>query len=428
MKYLIKNGNVVDPSIGLNKELDILIEDGMITEISDSIEENKADKVYHVKGCVVAPGFVDLHAHLREPGGERAETIETGAMSAMNGGFTHICAMPNTSPCMDNAAIISLVLDKAKTAGYAEVLPVGAVSKKREGKELASIGEMVEKGIVAVSDDGLPVATSDLVKKALEYCIPFGIPLMEHAEDLTLTKKAVMNEGFYSTKLGLRGIPSIAEDIIVARDIIVNSYVKGWLHIQHLSTEYSLNLVREAKNRGERVTCEVTPHHLFLNDSYLESFDTNYIMKPPLRSENDRLALIEGIKDGTIDAIATDHAPHPNEYKNCEIDIAAFGIIGFETAIPVILDLLHHKHGISIKRIVELMSINPAKIVKLEEGRIMEGKKADLTIFNPDKEVIINPSYFKSKARNTPFKGLKLKGSPVLTVLGERVVECKVGD
>ena len=428
MKYLIKNGNVIDPSIGLNKKLDILIEDGVITEISDSIDERKGDKVYNVNGSIVAPGFVDLHSHLREPGGERAETIETGTMSAMNGGFTHICAMPNTSPCMDNAAIISLVLDKAKDAGYAEVLPVGAVSKNREGKELASIGEMVKKGIVGVSDDGLPVATSDLVKKALEYCLPFDIPLMEHPEDLTLTKKGVMNEGFYSTKLGLRGIPSIAEDIIVARDIIVNSYVKGWLHIQHLSTEYSLNLVREAKSRGERITCEVAPHHLFLNDSYLESFDANYIMKPPLRSEKDRLALIEGIKDGTIDAIATDHAPHPNEHKNCEIDIAAFGIIGFETAIPVVLDLLYHRHGISMERIIELMSINPARIVKLEEGRVMEGKKADLTVFNPDKEVIINPEYFKSKARNTPFKGLKLKGTPVLSVFGKRVVECRVGD
>ncbi len=428
MKYLIKNGQVVDPSIGLNKKLDILVEDGVIAEISESIDELKADKVYDVKGCVVAPGFVDLHAHLREPGGERAETIETGTMSAMNGGFTHVCAMPNTSPCMDNAAIISLVLDKAKSAGYAEVLPVGAVSKKREGKELASIGEMVQKGIVAVSDDGLPVSTSDLVKKALEYCIPFDIPLMEHAEDLTLTKKAVMNEGFYSTKLGLKGMPSIAEDIIVARDIIVNSYVKGWLHIQHLSTEFSLNLVREAKNRGEKVTCEVTPHHLFLNDSYLDLFDTNYIMKPPLRSEKDRVALIEGIKDGTIDAIATDHAPHPNEHKNCEIDIAAFGIIGFETAIPVIIDILYHRHGISIERIVELMSINPARIVKLEDGRIMEGKRADITVFNTEKEVKINPDYFKSKARNTPFKGLTLKGMPVLTILNERVVECKIGD
>ncbi len=428
MKYLIKNGRVIDTSIGLNKNLDILIEDGVITEISDFIDESKADKVYDVKNCIVAPGFVDLHAHLREPGGERAETIETGTMAAMNGGFTHVCAMPNTSPCMDNSAIISLVLDKAKSANYAEVLPVGAVSKNREGKELASIGSMVQKGIVGISDDGYPVSTSDLVRKALEYCIPFDIPLMEHAEDLTLTKKAVMNEGFYSTKLGLRGMPSIAEDIIVARDIIVNSYVKGWLHIQHLSTEYSLNLVREAKNRGERVTCEVTPHHLFLNDSYLESFDTNYIMKPPLRNEKDRLALIEGIKDGTIDAIATDHAPHPNEHKNCEIDIAAFGIIGFETALPVILDLLYHKHGVSLDRIVDLMSVNPAKIVKLEEGRIMEGKKADITVFNPDKEVVINPEYFKSKARNTPFKGLKLKGCPVLTVFGDRVFECKVGD
>ncbi len=428
MKYLIKNGQVMDPSIGLNKKADLLIEDGKIVNISEAIDEREADKVYDVKDCIVAPGFIDLHAHLREPGGERAETIETGVMSAMNGGFTHVTAMPNTSPCMDNAAIISLVLDKAAATGYAEVLPVGAVSKNREGKELASIGSMVKKGIVAVSDDGSPVATSDLVKKALEYCIPFDIPLMEHAEDLTLTKKAVMNEGFYSTKLGLRGMPSIAEDIIVARDIIVNSYVKGWLHIQHLSTEYSLNLVREAKNRGERVTCEVTPHHLFLNDSYLESFDTNYIMKPPLRSEKDRLALIEGIKDGTIDAIATDHAPHPNEFKNCEIDIAAFGIIGFETAIPVVVDLLYHKHGIPMERIIELLSVNPAKIVKIGEGRITVGQKADLTIFNPNKEITINPDYFKSKARNTPFKGLTLKGCPVLTVFGERVVECKIGD
>ena len=427
MNLLIKNGHIINPDSGIDKIMDVLIVDGRVERIDVNLDESSVDKVIDATGMYVAPGFVDSHAHLREPGNERAETIESGCKSAMNGGFTTVTAMPNTNPCMDNAAIVSLVREKAHRAGYAKVCPVGAVSKGRGGQELAAIGEMVREGIVAVSDDGSPVATAELMKKALEYCQLFGIPVMEHAEEPTLTKGAVMNEGFMSTKLGLKGMPTVAEDIIVSRDIILNRYVNGWLHVSHISSGYSLDLVRQAKGRGERVTAEVTPHHLFFNDGELESFDTNFIMKPPVRVEADRLSMIEGIKDGTIDCIGTDHAPHPHEHKNCEIDICAFGIIGFETAIPAVLDMLYHKHNISLKRIVECMSTNPAKIIGMKDDRLRAGAKADITIFSTDREIVIDPERFKSRSRNTPFKGLKLKGAPEYTIRGTRVVKCDVG-
>jgi len=428
MKLVIKNGRVVNPSKNIDKKMDILIEDGIIKQIASLIKEEDGDKVLDATDMIIAPGFIDIHAHLREPGGERAETIETGTWSAVNGGFTAVAAMPNTNPCMDNAAIVSLVREKAKRAGYAKVLPVGAVSKKRESKELANIGEMVGEGIIAISDDGSAVATAEMIKKALEYCKPFGIPVMEHAEDHSLTKGAVINESYMSTKLGLKGMPSIAEDIIVARDIMVNKQVGSWIHIAHLSSEYSLKIIKDAKSRGEKVTCDVTPHHLFLNDEVLNDFNTNHIMKPPLRKESDRIAMIEGIKDGTIDCIATDHAPHPLEFKNCEIDICAFGIIGFETSIPIIIDLLHHKHKVPISRIVELMAINPSKIAGIEENRLKEGAVADLTIFSPNKEVVIDSSMFKSRARNTPFNGQKFMGRPEYTIMKDKVFTCKVGE
>lgn len=428
MNLLIKNGRVINPDSDTDKVLDVLIVDGKIEQIDVNLDESAVDKVIDASNMVVAPGFVDAHAHLREPGNERAETIESGCKSAMNGGFTTVTAMPNTNPCMDNAAIVSLVREKAHRTGYAKVCPVGAVSKGRAGQELAAIGEMFKEGIVAVSDDGSPVSTAELMEKALEYCQLFGIPLMEHAEELTLTKSAVMNEGFMSAKLGLKGMPTIAEDIIVSRDIIVNGYVGGWLHISHLSSSNSLDMVRRAKDRGERVTSEVAPHHLFFNDTELETFDTSFIMKPPIRIEADRLAMIEGIKDGSIDCIATDHAPHPHEHKNCEIDICAFGIIGFETAIPAVLDMLHHQHGIPLKRIVECMSTNPAKIIGMQNDRLRVGAKADITIFSTDREIVIDPEKFKSRSRNTPFKGLKLKGSPEYAIRGTRVVKCEVGN
>ncbi len=427
MNLLIKNGHVINPDSGIDKTLDILIVDGRINRIDVNLDESLAEKIIDATGMVVAPGFVDAHAHLREPGNERAETIETGCKAAMNGGFTTVTAMPNTNPCMDNAAIVSLVREKANRAGYAKVCPVGAVSKGRAGRELAAIGEMVREGIVAVSDDGNPVATAELMRKALEYCQLFGIPVMEHAEELTLTRGAVMNEGFISAKLGLKGIPPVAEDIIVSRDIILNRYVRGWLHISHLSSGVSLDMVRRAKDRGEHVTAELTPHHLFFNDTELESFDTNFIMKPPIRIEADRLAMIEGVRDGTIDCIATDHAPHPHEHKNCEIDICAFGIIGFETAIPAVLDVLYHRNDIPLKRIVECMSTNPAKIIGLKDDRLRPGVEADITIFSTDREVQIDSKRFKSRSRNTPFHQLKLKGCPEYTIRGTRIVKCDIG-
>jgi len=428
MNLLIKNGHVINPDSGLDKVLDILIVDGRVEQIDVNLDESTVDKVIDATGMIVGQGYVDAHAHLREPGNERAETMESGCKSAMNGGFTTVTAMPNTNPCMDNAAIVALVREKAQRAGYAKVCPVGAVSKSRAGHELAAIGEMVQEGIVAISDDGNPVATSELLRKALEYSLLFGIPLMEHAEELTLTRGAVMNEDFMSTKLGLKGMPTVAEDIIVSRDIILNRYVKAWLHISHLSSAYSLDMVRRAKDRGEHVTTEVTPHHLFFNDTALETFDTNFIMKPPIRIEADRLAMIEGVKDGTIDCIATDHAPHPHEHKKCEIDICAFGIIGFETAIPAVLDSLYHQHNVPLKRIVECMSTNPAKIIGMKDDRLRVGKKADITIFSTDREIVIDPEKFKSRSRNTPFKCLKLKGSPEYAIRGTRVVKCDVGE
>ncbi len=428
MKLIIKNGRVINPASETDAMLDVLIEDGVVREIGENLDPAGVEQVIDAKDMVVAPGFVDVHAHLREPGNERAETIESGARAAMNGGFTTVTAMPNTNPCMDNAAIVSLTLDKANRAGYARVCPVGAVSKKREGKELAAIGEMVQEGIVAVSDDGSAVATAELMKKAMEYCLLFDIPVMEHAEDCSLTRNACMNESDISTRMGLKGMPGAAEDIIVARDIILNRQVGGWLHVSHLSTRYSLDLVRAARARGEKVTSEVTPHHLYFNDEALLSFDTNLIMKPPIRREEDRKAMVEGIKDGSIDCIAADHAPHPHEHKNCEIDICAFGIIGFETSIAVTLETLLHRNDVPLKRIVECMSTNPAGIIGLEADRLKEGSVADITVFSPDRTVTIDPERFQSRSRNTPFGGLTFKGRPEYAIRGSRVVKCDVGD
>lgn len=427
MKLIIKNGQVINPAADVDGVMDIRIEDGIVTEMGAGLEPGDAD-VIDATGMVVAPGFVDIHAHLREPGNERAETVESGVKAAMNGGFTTVTAMPNTNPCMDNAGVVTLVLDKARRAGYARVCPVGAVSKNREGREMAAIGEMVHEGIVAISDDGSAVASAEIMKKALEYCRLFDIPVMEHAEDASLTRGATMTEGTMSTRLGLKGMPTAAEDIIVARDIILNRQVGGWLHISHLSTAYSLDLIRAARSRGERVTCEVTPHHLYFNDGALASFDTNLIMKPPIRGESDRVAMIEGIKDGSIDCIAADHAPHPHEHKNCEIDICAFGIIGFETSIPVVLDLLVHQNGISVKRIVELMATNPGRIIGLPEDRLQVDGEADITVFSPEKEVTIDAGRFQSRSRNTPFNGITFKGRPEYCIRGTRVVRCDIGN
>ncbi len=424
-RALIQGGRLVDPSQGLDGRLDLLIEDGVVARIDERIEPLEGVEPFDATGLVVSPGLIDIHVHLREPGFEYKETVQTGTRAAAAGGFTSVACMANTDPVHDNRSVTGHILSEAERWGYARVYPIGAISKGLLGVELAEIGEMVNAGAVAVSDDGKPVMNAELMRRALLYAQHFGIPVIQHAEDLHLSGKGVMHEGEWSTRLGLEGIPGSAEDVMVARDLILLEDSGGRYHVAHLSTARSLELVRRAKAKGIPVTCEVTPHHLVLTDEEVAktSFSTQTKMKPPLRSERDRVAMIEGLVDGTIDAIASDHAPHHADEKEVEYNCAPFGILGLETTLPLCLTRLVHAGVISLSRFVELLTIGPAKALNLPVGSLAPGKPADVTIFDPDREVVIEPESFRSKSRNTPFGGWKLKGAPVATFLsGRRVV------
>ncbi len=382
-----------------------------------------ADEYIDADGCFVTPGFIDMHVHLREPGEESKETIETGSRAAVAGGFTTIACMPNTHPVIDTVSTVKFIYLEAQRVGLAHVLPIGAVSRQRKGKELADIGDLVSAGIVGVSDDGSPVENPSLMMRALEYTKMFGIPVINHCEDVRLTNDGVMNDGFYSTKLGLRGIPSACEDVMIARDIILAEYTGGRVHIAHISTARAVDLIREAKRRGVHVTCEVTPHHLTLTDAALCDYDTRYKMNPPLRTENDKAALIEGLKDGTIDAIATDHAPHTNTDKDVEFDYAANGVIGLETALPVLYEKLCMTNTLPLDRLIELLSPAPAKILGLKtKGTLSEGADADITIWCADNEYTLDVDSFYSKARNTPFDGWNVHARVMYTLCNGRIV------
>jgi dihydroorotase len=422
---LVHGGRIVDPSQDLDGSYDLLIEDGAVARIDGRIQKPKGAETIDASGLVVTPGLIDIHVHLREPGQEYKETVRTGTLAAAAGGFTAVACMANTVPVNDNRSVTEHILLEARRSGFARVHPIGAISKGMKGEELAEIGDMVAAGAAAVSDDGLPVMSAELMRRALLYAQHYDIPVIQHAEDLTLTGKGVMHEGEWSTRLGLIGIPGSAEDVMVARDLILTEDTQGRYHVAHLSTARSLDLVRLGRSRGLRVTCEVAPHHLILTDEEVAKtgFSTHCKMKPPLRSERDRAALIQGLVDGTVDCIASDHAPHHRDEKDVEFDKAPFGILGLETTLSLCLDRFVHEGLLSLPRLVELLSTGPARVLGIPGGTLKPGSVADVSIFDLDGEVTIAAAGFRSKSRNTPFDGWKLRGRPVATVVEGRKVE-----
>jgi len=428
MRLLLKGARVIDPASGVDGARDILIEDGVIALVDRDIPPAETGHTAIVDlgpSLVVCPGFIDMHVHLREPGYEHKETVATGAAAAVAGGFTAVACMPNTNPVNDSASVTRFILKQAAEAGLARVYPIGAVSKGSDGKELAEMADMRDAGCVAFSDDGRPVATALLMRRALEYAGMLGLAVIDHCEDKTLAGEGVAHEGFHASQLGLRGIPSAAEDVMVQRDIVLAAMTGSHAHIAHLSTSGALLGVRAAKERGVRVTCEVAPHHFTLSDDRLLSplaYDTNLKMNPPLRHAHDREALIEGIRDGSVDVIATDHAPHHADDKTVEFDRASFGIVGLETAVSLGLDRLVHAGVISLTRLVELLSTNPARILRVPGGRLQPGDAADLTILAPDLGVTVSAAAFASKSRNTPFDGWALRGGVAATIVGGRAL------
>lgn len=420
---LIKNGRIIDPSQSLDARRDLLIRDGRVAEISESIDVPEVE-ILDAAGLIVAPGFIDLHVHFREPGAEYKETIESGARAAAAGGFTSVCCMPNTNPINDNSSVTSFIIERAKAAATVNVFPIGAITRESKGEELAEIGEMKAAGIVAISDDGKPVLDSGIMRRAMEYSIDFDLPVVDHCEDCCGAKNWSMHEGDYSALMGLKGLPGAAEDMHVSRDLLLAEMTGAHIHIAHISTAKSVEMVRQAKNRGVRVTCEVTPHHFTLTDEdvYRSGYDTNFKMAPPLRSRADLDAVLEGLRDGSIDAIATDHAPHHSNEKMLEFDRAPNGITGLETAVSLTLDRLVHRGIISLGRMIELLSVNPARIFKLDRGTLKPGSVADVTIFDPEKEVKIDLDMSRSKSRNSPYNEWELKGAPVTTIVGGQIV------
>jgi dihydroorotase len=419
---LLKGGRVVDPANGVDGTRDVLIEEGRIARVGRDLPPGAA-RVWEVpRGVVIAPGLIDMHVHLREPGQEHKETVATGTAAAVAGGFTAVACMPNTEPVNDQASITRFILQRAAEAGLARVYPIGAVSRGSQGEHLAELGDLRAAGCVAVSDDGRPVASAILMRRALEYAGMFGMPVIDHCEDPTLKGEGVAHEGFHAARLGLRGIPAVAEEIMVERDVTLAGFTGGRVHIAHLSTRGSLRAVRAGKDRGIRVTCEVTPHHFTLTDAALEGYDTNVKMNPPLREAADRDALVEGLADGSVDAIATDHAPHHYDEKHVEFDRAPFGIVGLETAVPLALDRLVHPGRIGLPRLVELLSVNPARILGVPGGSLAEGAPADVTLLAPDLSVTIDPAKLRSRSRNTPFGGWTLRGGVAATIVGGRVL------
>jgi len=419
-KYIIKGGRVIDPLQGIDEKLDILIDGDKIEALGHF--EKKEGEFVDVRNLVVCPGFIDMHTHLREPGREDEETIETGTKAAAKGGFTAVASMANTEPIIDNSGMIRFIKEKAERDGAVEVYPIGAVTKGQKGEELSEMFDMAKAGCCAFSDDGNPICSSYMMRKALEYSKIVDKTIIAHEEDLFLSKDGEMNEDFNSTKLGLKGIPTISESIMVARDIAILGFIGGNLHIAHLSTKQSLDMVRKAKKNRLSITAEVTPHHLSLVSSCLATYDTNLKMKPPLRTKEDVKALKMGLRDGTIDCIATDHAPHALFEKEMEFGSAPFGIIGLETALGIVCTELIQTGILSLKELIEKMSVNPARILGIEERTLKKGKDANITIFDPNKEWKVDVNNFVSKSTNSPYDGWKLKGYPVMTIVKGKIV------
>ena len=422
MKLLIKNGRLICPVQNIDDKKDIVIEDGVIKEIAASTPSEKHfDDVIDAAGMIVAPGLVDMHTHLREPGHEGAETIATGTLAGAAGGFTSLATMPNTHPVNDNPYVTAYIKTKAKEEGVIKVYPIGAITVGQEGAQLAEIGEMLKAGIVAVSDDGKCVMNSYVMRKAMDYCKQFNIPVIDHCEDTNLKGEGVMNEGYYSMKLGLRGIPGVSEEIMVSRDIALAHHTGCRTHIAHVSSAGSLRVISDAKQAGIPVTAEVTPHHLFMTEEDVANYDPNTKVSPPLRTQKDMKALRSALKTGIIDAIATDHAPHSAEKKDIEFQLSKSGMIGLETALSLCLKLVH-ENEISLMTLIRLMSTNPAKILGISGGSLEKGKPADIVIFNLNEEWTYNEDKILSKSKNTPLKNTKLKGKVKYTICEGKMV------
>jgi dihydroorotase len=418
---LIKGGRVIDPASATNILADVLIQDGMIAAVGADLEASGAH-VFDAGGLIVAPGFIDMHVHLREPGIEHAETIETGARAAAAGGFTSICCMPNTLPVNDSATVTSYIVERARKFAVTNVFPVGAITRNSAGEELSAIGSMKAAGIVAISDDGRPVMNARVMRRAMEFARSFDLPVIDHCEDLNLSAGGDMHEGYESVRLGLRGIPASSEDVMVARDILLAEVTGARFHVAHISTRNAMAMVAYAKQRGLPVTCEVTPHHFALTDAQMLAYDSNFKMKPPLRTACDTGAVVDGIVAGAVDAIATDHAPHPGSEKMQEFEKCPFGIIGLETALGLALEHLVHSGKIPLARLVALFTSGPARVLHLDRGTLAVGAPADVTIFSTDLRWTYDVNQSFSKSRNSPFDGHAFRGGPVATIVDGAVV------
>ena len=419
MALVVKFGRVVDPAQKIDDLLDVLIDGGRIVKLGKDL---RAEEVIDARGKVVCPGFIDMHTHLREPGREDEETIESGTSAAGAGGFTGVCCMANTSPINDNQAVTDFILHQAKAHAAVPVYPIGAITKDLKGEEMAEFADLKASGCVALSDDGRPVMNSNLMRRALEYAGMLHLPIIDHCEDLNLSGSGVMNEGFTSTRLGFRGIPAASEEVMVARDIILAELTGSAVHIAHVSTAGATRLIREAKSRGLKVSGEVAPHHFALSEEALDSFDPNLKMNPPLRSLEDIAALKQGLADGTLEAIASDHAPHAASEKDVEFDYAVTGIIGLETAVSLSLHELYHKSVLPLSNLVAKFTAGPAGILGLKKGCLAPGMDADLTLLDLEKELVVDIAKSRSKSKNTPFHGWSLKGAPWMTICGGRVI------
>jgi dihydroorotase len=414
---IIRNGRIIDPANGRDEIVDLAIVDGLIADKSSN------DEVIDARGLIVAPGLIDMHVHLREPGFSHKETIASGARAAAAGGFTTIVCMPNTSPAADNPATIAWIKDRAAESARVNVLPTGAISKNIAGEELAPIGSLGDAGVVAITDDGKCIQNHELMRRAVEYARMVGLPVLDHCQDYNLVGNGVVNEGYWSNLLGLPGWPAAGEEMIVARNIVLAELCDHHIHCQHISAAGSVRLIREARARSVKISGEVCPHHIALTDEAIQNFDTNYKMNPPLRSPNDAEAILEGIADGTLSILASDHAPHAAFEKEVEFDQAPFGIVGLETELGLFIDLLVHKHRkIDIVRLIEMYTVEPAKLLKLDAGTLSLGAKADVTLLNPDLEWTVKIDNFQSVSRNSPFDGWKLKGRAVRTIVGGETV------
>ena len=423
MKLLVKGGQVIDPANNRDDMLDILVEDGKISKIGRNLKARNAE-ILDAAGKIVCPGFIDIHAHLREPGFEYKEDLASGTRAAAAGGFTTVCCMPNTNPVIDNMAVARFVRERAKRTGVVNVLPIGSITKQQAGEELSEYADLIAAGWVALSDEGKPGSKADVMRHALEYTRMFGVPVLSHCEDLSLSAQGQMHEGFYSTYYGLKGIPAAAEEVMVARDIILARLTGGRLHICHASTLGTMDLIRQAKAEGLNVTCEVTPHHLTLSDEIVGTYDADTKVMPPLRSQEHIEALRAALLGGTLDCIATDHAPHHLESKDCEYNLAAVGISGLETAVAVVMDQLVNRNLLTLNEMVRLFTCGPADVMGLAKGRLNVGEAADITIIDPHLSKTVDPQQFYSKGKNTPFKNMHLTGWPWATIVRGRLVYC----